>query len=86
MDGMDDDIEIEVLKICSSCSGSGSKIEGGSRTCPSCEGRGRIDEISMIGPFRQRVRKRGSCRGSGRIVTDPVLVVKEMVDHCSQFG
>ena len=72
MDGMDDDIEIEVLKICSSCSGSGSKIEGGSRTCPSCEGRGRIDEISMIGPFRQRVRKEcAPCRGSGRIVTDP---------------
>ena len=72
MDGMDDDIEIEVLKNCSSCDGSGSKIEGGSRTCPSCEGRGRIDEISMIGPFRQRVSKDcATCRGSGRIVTDP---------------
>ena len=72
MDGMDDDIEIEVLKHCSSCNGSGSNIEGGSRTCPSCEGRGRIDEISMIGPFRQRVRKDcAPCRGSGRLVTDP---------------
>ena len=38
MDGMDDDIEIEVLKNCASCNGSGSNIEGGSRTCPSCEG------------------------------------------------
>ena len=69
---MYDDIEIEVLKNCPSCNGSGSNIEGGSRTCPSCEGRGRIDEISMIGPFRQRVRKDcAPCRGSGRLVTDP---------------
>ena len=72
MDGLDDDIEIEVLKNCPPCNGSGSNIEGGSRTCPSCEGRGRIDEISMIGPFRQRVRKDcAPCRGSGRLVTDP---------------
>ena len=74
MDGMDDEIEIEVMKDCPSCKGSGSNNEGGSRTCPSCEGRGRIDEISMIGPFRQRVRKDcAPCRGSGRIVSDPCL-------------
>ena len=72
MDGMDDVIEIEVMKDCPTCNGSGSYIKGGSRTCPSCEGRGRIDEISMIGPFRQRVRKDcAPCRGSGRLVTDP---------------
>ena len=72
MNGLDDDLEIEVLKNCPSCDGSGSNIDGGSRTCPSCEGRGRIDEISMIGPFRQRVRKDcAPCRGSGRLVTDP---------------
>ncbi len=72
MNGLDDDLEIEVLKNCPSCDGSGSNIDGGSRTCPSCEGRGRIDEISMIGPFRQRVRKDcAPCRGSGRLVSDP---------------
>ena len=72
MDGMEDEIEIEVMKICSKCNGSGSKEKGGSRTCPSCDGRGRIDQISMVGPFRQRVRTEcSSCRGSGRIVTDP---------------
>ncbi|HJM18383.1 MAG TPA: DnaJ C-terminal domain-containing protein, partial [Candidatus Thalassarchaeaceae archaeon] len=42
-----------------------------------CDGRGRIDEISMIGPFRQRIRKDcNSCRGSGRIVTDPCTICK----------
>ena len=72
MDGLEDEIEIEALKDCDSCNGSGSAKEGGSRQCPSCDGRGRIDEISMIGPFRQRVRKDcASCRGSGRLITDP---------------
>ena len=72
MDGMEDEIEIEALKDCNSCHGSGSAKEGGSRQCPSCEGRGRIDEISMIGPFRQRVRRDcASCRGSGRLISNP---------------
>ena len=35
MNGLDD-LEIEVLKNCPSCDGSGSNIDGGSRTCPSC--------------------------------------------------
>ena len=70
--GMDDELEIEVLKECNECGGTGSRNPEGSRLCPTCDGRGRIDEISMIGPFRQRVRKECSpCRGSGRIVSDP---------------
>ena len=77
MDGMDDELEIEVLKDCSECGGSGSKSNKGSRACPSCDGRGRIDQISMIGPFRQRVRKDcAPCRGSGRLVSDPCKTCK----------
>jgi len=72
MDGLEDEIEIEALKGCDSCNGSGSDREGDSRQCPSCDGRGRIDEISMIGPFRQRVRKDcAPCRGSGRLISNP---------------
>jgi molecular chaperone DnaJ len=72
MDGLEDELEIEALRGCDSCNGSGSSKEGGSRQCPSCEGRGRIDEISMIGPFRQRVRREcPPCRGSGRLVSNP---------------
>jgi len=72
MDGLEDELEIEALKDCDGCNGLGSTKDGGSRPCPSCEGRGRIDEISMIGPFRQRVRKDCTpCRGSGRLVSDP---------------
>ena len=72
MDGMDDELEIDVLRDCAGCGGSGSNSDDGARPCPSCDGRGRIDEISMIGPFRQRIRKEcPPCHGSGRIVTDP---------------
>ncbi|HIG33390.1 MAG TPA: molecular chaperone DnaJ [Candidatus Poseidoniales archaeon] len=72
MDGLEDELEIEALKDCDGCNGLGSTKDGGSRPCPSCEGRGRIDEVSMIGPFRQRVRKDCTpCRGSGRLVSDP---------------
>ena len=75
MDGMEDELEIDILRGCEGCGGSGSNNEDGARPCPSCDGRGRIDEISMIGPFRQRVRKEcPPCRGSGRIVTDPCSV------------
>ena len=71
MDGIEDELEIEALKDCTTCKGTGSS-KGESRSCPTCEGRGRIDEISMVGPFRQRVRKEcPSCRGSGRIVSNP---------------
>ncbi len=72
MEGTEEELEIEALQDCSACSGSGSAKDGGSRPCPTCDGRGRIDQISMIGPFRQRVRKEcRPCRGSGRIVSDP---------------
>ncbi len=72
MEGTEEELEIEALQDCSACSGSGSAKAGGSRPCPTCDGRGRIDQISMIGPFRQRVRKEcPPCRGSGRIVSDP---------------
>ena len=72
MEGLEEELEIEVLKNCSKCDGSGSTIDEGSRSCPSCDGRGRIEQISMVGPFRQRVRKEcAPCRGSGRIVSDP---------------
>jgi len=75
MDGIEDELEIEALKDCTTCKGTGSSKEGESRSCPTCEGRGRIDEISMVGPFRQRVRKEcPSCRGSGRIVSNPCNV------------
>ena len=74
MNGSDEEIEIDVDKICISCDGNGSSSIDGSRICPSCDGRGQIEKISMIGPFTQRSRQEcPSCIGSGRIITNPCV-------------
>ena len=72
MDGIEDSIEIDVLKSCDDCSGLGSKSPDEIRECPACDGRGRIQRIERGGPFTQQVVSDcASCRGSGRIIPNP---------------
>ena len=72
MDGYEDNIEIDVLKICEKCDGTGSESRDGVRECPTCDGRGRIQRIEKAGFFtKQVVSDCSSCRGEGRIVSDP---------------
>ena len=72
MDGYEDEIEIDVLRVCEGCNGSGSESSEGVRECPACDGRGRIQRIEKAGFFtKQVVTDCSSCRGEGRIVSDP---------------
>ena len=72
MDGHEDEIEIDVLRACEQCNGSGSASSEGVRECPACDGRGRIQRIEKAGFFtKQVVTDCSSCRGEGRIVSDP---------------
>ncbi len=72
MDGSEDEIEIEVLRQCNDCQGTGSKNPSGVRICPSCEGRGRVERVERLGPFTQRaVSDCSSCNGTGKLITDP---------------
>ena len=72
MDGHEDEIEIDVLRACEQCNGSGSESSEGVRECPACDGRGRIQRIEKAGFFtKQVVTDCSSCRGEGRIVSDP---------------
>ena len=74
MDGHEDEIEIDVLRACEQCNGSGSESSEGVRECPACDGRGRIQRIEKAGFFtKQVVTDCSSCRGEGRIVSDPCL-------------
>ena len=74
MDGYEDEIEIDVLRACEQCNGSGSESSEGVRECPACDGRGRIQRIEKAGFFtKQVVTDCSSCRGEGRIVSDPCL-------------
>jgi len=71
-DGLDDELEIEALTSCIKCKGSGSKDSNGTRSCPSCNGRGRVQRIERVGPFAQQVVSDcPSCNASGTIVTNP---------------
>ena len=72
MDGSEDEIEIEVLRKCNDCKGTGSMDPSGVRVCPNCEGRGRIERLERLGPFTQRsVSDCPSCNGSGKLISDP---------------
>ena len=74
MDGQEDEIEIDGLRACEQCNGSGSESSEGVRECPACDGRGRIQRIEKAGFFtKQVVTDCSSCRGEGRIVSDPCL-------------
>ena len=72
MDGHEDEIEIDIMRACEQCDGSGSESLEGVRECPACDGRGRIQRIEKAGFFtKQVVTDCSSCRGEGRIVSDP---------------
>ena len=71
-EGVDDELEIEALTSCINCNGSGSRDPDGTRSCPSCNGRGRVQRIERVGPFAQQVVSDcPSCNASGTIVTNP---------------
>ena len=71
-DGAEESIEIDVLKTCEECEGSGSPTPEGVRECPTCDGRGRIHRIEKAGFFtKQVVSDCSTCRGDGRIISDP---------------
>ncbi len=53
---------------CSTCHGSGSRPGSGPTPCPSCDGRGVLDDNQGLFSFSQPCP---SCGGQGRIITDP---------------
>ena len=70
--GVDEELEIDVLNRCSGCEGSGSETADGIRVCPTCDGRGRLTRIERIGPFHQQVTQDcRACGGDGRIIQNP---------------
>ncbi len=70
--GAEDEITIDVLNRCDSCSGSGSSTPDGIRTCPTCDGHGRLTRIERIGPFQQQVTQDcRPCNGEGRLIQNP---------------
>ena len=66
--GVDKEIEIEKLDICSKCNGSGAEAGSRAISCPTCGGRGQV--ISSRG-FFQVSQTCPRCRGAGEILEKP---------------
>lgn len=66
--GSEKELAIERFVPCTTCTGSGSKGSGGSKTCTTCGGRGVI--ARQAGIFIQQSTC-PECRGAGEVVADP---------------
>ena len=70
--GTEYEFEIQRTETCSKCKGSRSEPGTSPTTCSNCEGTGQVRRAhqSVFGQFVQ-VATCGSCRGEGRIITQP---------------
>ncbi len=63
-------IEVPTKVTCKTCSGSGSKPGSAPKTCPSCEGHGRVRSAQG---FFSIERTCPTCQGRGSVISDPCL-------------
>lgn len=70
--GTEKEITIPRTEACDNCNGSGARPGSGTRTCPKCNGQGRI-RVSQRTPFGQFAQTRtcDRCDGRGEIIKDP---------------
>ena len=66
------EIEIPKWETCSTCKGTGAEPGTSVDTCPSCGGRGQVEQ-AVNTPFGQFVQSApcARCKGSGKIITKP---------------
>ncbi len=87
--GTERDVEFTRLDVCEVCGGTGAKAGTEPETCPTCGGRGKVQQAGMGGMFRMvtvcpTCRGRGTiikehcpaCKGKGRVPRKRVLSVK----------
>ena len=70
--GVEKEIQVNVLRTCSVCFGTGASDGASSQTCTKCQGSGqeRIVQSTMFGRFI-RTGPCSECRGEGTVVTNP---------------
>lgn len=72
MFGVEKEIKIDHLETCESCNGTGAKAGSQPVTCPTCGGRGQVQQTTqtILGSFAQ-ITTCPKCHGKGKIVSDP---------------
>lgn len=70
--GVERDVTINRMEVCSTCKGSGSKDGKEATTCKHCNGTGQV-QFKQNTPFGQfvNVKTCDVCGGEGKIITDP---------------
>ena len=70
--GVEKEIEIERIDVCSRCNGARSEPGSDSTMCSNCNGSGQVrrSQQSFFGQFVQ-VTPCGVCRGEGSVISDP---------------
>lgn len=70
--GTEKEVEIDHLETCDSCKGSGSKPGSQPKTCPTCNGMGKVQQTTqtILGHFSQ-VTTCPKCEGKGQVISDP---------------
>ena len=70
--GVEKEIEIERIDVCSRCNGSRAERGSASTMCSNCNGSGQVrrSQQSFFGQFVQ-VTTCGSCKGEGSVIDDP---------------
>ncbi|MBP7059582.1 MAG: molecular chaperone DnaJ [Lachnospiraceae bacterium] len=69
--GVDKELEIMLKDVCTSCHGTGAKDGSSKKTCPKCQGKGRVvmTQQSLFGMV-QNVTTCPQCNGTGEIIID----------------
>lgn len=67
--GCEKEINITRSEPCETCSGSGAEAGSGRKACPTCGGRGEVEQV-VVGFMRVR-QGCPRCNGSGRIIEKP---------------
>lgn len=72
--GIEREISISRMEVCSKCTGSGAKPGTQANTCKHCNGTGQV-QVKQNTPFGQFVNAKTCdvCRGEGKIITEPCL-------------
>ncbi len=67
--GCERDVDFTRLDVCDKCTGSGAKPGSKPSKCPTCDGRGQVQQVGFGGMFRM-VTACPACAGRGQIVRD----------------
>jgi molecular chaperone DnaJ len=67
--GCEKEISVAKSEKCESCGGTGAEAGSGRKNCPTCSGRGQVEQV--LGGFMRVRQGCPRCNGSGRIIEKP---------------